>query len=124
MELWPGQMRYPIKFSKSFMKSLLTHFKGGQVAVGASFDGPPPGSSGEFIQHELNHEAIHPEAFRPNSRLPPRRQIANLSYRPAFFQISETRAFTSSGILSTSGHSRVNPSPGHLRVASIPILLP
>jgi len=53
-EIWPGQMRYPIKFPKSFMQAMLTRFKGGEVAVGGSFDGPSPGSLGEFIQQKLN----------------------------------------------------------------------
>src|SRR5450755_3802810 len=45
-------------------------------------------------------------------------------YKPAFFHKSSTRFFTSGVMRSTSGHSRVKPSPGHLRVASTPILLP
>jgi hypothetical protein len=53
-EIWPGKMRYPIKFPKSFMKALLSHFTPGDVAVGGSFDGPSPGSLGEFIQQKLN----------------------------------------------------------------------
>jgi len=91
-EIWPGKMRYPIKFPQSFMKALLTHFKGGEVAVGGSFDGPSPGSLGEFIQQKLNTRMnpavyvaallidegyalasgrrgyidFHPQAYRPN----------------------------------------------------------
>jgi len=53
-ELWPGSMRYPIKFPKSFMDALLTHFPEGEVAVGGSFDAPSRGSLGEFIQQRLN----------------------------------------------------------------------
>jgi hypothetical protein len=53
-EIWPGQMRYPIKFPKAVMKAMLAHFgKGGDVAIGGSFDGPPAGSLGEFIQQKL-----------------------------------------------------------------------
>lgn len=52
-EIWPGKMRYPIKFPKSFMDALLAHFPEGDVAVGGSFDGPPRGSLGEFIQQKL-----------------------------------------------------------------------
>jgi hypothetical protein len=35
------------------MNALLTHFSEREVAVGGSFDGPPPGSLGEFIQQKL-----------------------------------------------------------------------
>lgn len=52
-EIWPGKMRYPIKFPKSFMASMLAHFGEGEVPVGGSFDRPLPGSLGEFIQQEL-----------------------------------------------------------------------
>ena len=44
--------------------------------------------------------------------------------RPAFFHKSSTRRFTSAFIAITSGHGRVKPSPGHLRVASMPIFDP
>jgi excisionase family DNA binding protein len=53
-EIWPGKMRYPIKFPKRFMDALLAHFPKGEVAVGGSFDGPTQGSLGEFIQQQLN----------------------------------------------------------------------
>src|SRR5262249_18804621 len=43
---------------------------------------------------------------------------------PAFFHKASTRVRTSSDILITSGHGRVNPSPGHFLVASTPILEP
>jgi excisionase family DNA binding protein len=52
-EIWPGQMRYPIKFPKPFMGALLAHFREREVAVGGSFDGPLRGSLGEFIQQKL-----------------------------------------------------------------------
>ena len=52
------------------------------------------------------------------------RRSARATYNPAFFHSASTRCFTSGDILSTSGHGLVNPSPGHFRVASIPILLP
>jgi len=52
-EIWPGKMRYPIKFPKSFMDAMLEHFPRGEVAVGGSFDGPVRGSLGEFIQQKL-----------------------------------------------------------------------
>lgn len=52
-DIWPGKMRYPIKFPKSFMDALLAHFPEGEVAVGGSFDGPTRGSLGEFIQQNL-----------------------------------------------------------------------
>jgi excisionase family DNA binding protein len=52
-EIWPGKMRYPIKFPKPFMDALLAHFRGGEVAVGGKFDDPGRGSLGEFIQSNL-----------------------------------------------------------------------
>jgi len=52
-EIWPGQMRYPIRFPKSFTEALLANFPEGQVAVGGSFSGPVCGSLGEFIQQKL-----------------------------------------------------------------------
>jgi excisionase family DNA binding protein len=52
-EIWPGQMRYPIKFPKSFMDALLSHFADREIAVGGSFDRPLRGSLGEFIQQKL-----------------------------------------------------------------------
>jgi excisionase family DNA binding protein len=52
-EIWPGKMRYPIRFPKSFMDALLARFPEGEVAVGSSFSDPAPGSLGEFIQQKL-----------------------------------------------------------------------
>jgi len=52
-EIWPGQMRYPIKFPKPFFDALLAHFREREVAVGGSFDSPLRGSLGEFIQQKL-----------------------------------------------------------------------
>ena len=52
-DIWPGKMRYPIKFPKSFMDALLARFSEQEVAVGGSFGDPPPGSLGEFIQQKL-----------------------------------------------------------------------
>jgi excisionase family DNA binding protein len=52
-EIWPGRMRYPIKFPKSFMEAMLAHFGEGEIAVGGSFDRPLPGSLGEFVQQRL-----------------------------------------------------------------------
>lgn len=45
-------------------------------------------------------------------------------YNPARFHNSSTRRFTSGDISITPGQGRVNPSPGHLRVASTPIFEP
>ena len=53
VDIWPGKMRYPIKFPKSFCDALLVHFSDGEVAVGGSFDGPLRSSLGEFIQQRL-----------------------------------------------------------------------
>jgi len=52
-EIWPGKMRYPIRFPKWFMDALIVRFSQGEVAVGGSFDGPSKGSLGEFIQMKL-----------------------------------------------------------------------
>ena len=52
-EIWLGRMRYPIKIPREFTRALLSHFDQAEVAVGGSFDGPTPGSLGEFIQREL-----------------------------------------------------------------------
>jgi hypothetical protein len=51
-EIWPGNMRYPIKLPKSFMDALLSNFKG-EVAVGGRFDHPVRGRLGEFVQQKL-----------------------------------------------------------------------
>jgi excisionase family DNA binding protein len=53
VEIWPGKMRYPIRFSKAFMEALLARFSETEVAVGSSFDDPGRGSLGEFIQRSL-----------------------------------------------------------------------
>ena len=53
-EIWPGKKaNYPIRFPKWFMGAMLSHFAGEEVAVGGSFDGPTPGSVGEFVQQQL-----------------------------------------------------------------------
>jgi excisionase family DNA binding protein len=52
-EIWPGQMRYPIRFPKPFMEAMLARFGGGEVAVGGKFDDPGRGTLGEFIQTKL-----------------------------------------------------------------------
>ena len=53
-KIWPGKMRYPIKFPKEFMESLLARFHNSEVPVGGKFDDPGKGSLGEFIQQKLN----------------------------------------------------------------------
>jgi excisionase family DNA binding protein len=53
-EIWPGQMRYPVKFPREFMDKLLAHFRTGEFPVGGKFDDPGQGSLGEFIQRELD----------------------------------------------------------------------
>ena len=47
-----------------------------------------------------------------------------VSYSPACFHSASTRRFTSGDISIMPGQGRVKPSPGHLRVASTPILEP
>ena len=50
--------------------------------------------------------------------------LARLIYSPALFHNSSTRCFTSLFIRISPGHGREKPSPGHFRVASIPIFEP
>ncbi len=53
-EIWPGKMRYPIRFPKAFLDALLERFaEAEEVAVGGSFSGPVSASLGEFIQQNL-----------------------------------------------------------------------
>jgi excisionase family DNA binding protein len=54
VEILPGKSRYPIPFPAGFWNELLAKFAGSEVAVGGSFDGPTPGSLGEFIQKVIN----------------------------------------------------------------------
>ena len=53
-EIWAGDMRYPIRFSKEKFDALL---KWGQsrreIRAGASFSGPEEGSLGQWIQKNL-----------------------------------------------------------------------
>jgi len=51
-------------------------------------------------------------------------QTSNPYSSPNSFQRFVMRRFTSSDISTSSGHGRSNPSVDHLRVASMPILLP
>jgi hypothetical protein len=55
--------------------------------------------------------------YRPNA-------ISQPIYNPARRHNSSTRPFTSSDMRITPGHGLVNPSAGHLRVASTPIFDP
>lgn len=52
--IWPGKMKYPIKFPKQFMDAMLVHFNNSEVPVGGKFDDPGRGSLGEYIQRMLN----------------------------------------------------------------------
>jgi excisionase family DNA binding protein len=52
-DIWPGHMRYPIKFPKQFMETMLAHFREREIPVGGKFDDPGRGSLGEFIQQKL-----------------------------------------------------------------------
>ena len=53
------------------------------------------------------------------------KHVLHRSYAsPARFHNSSTRRFTSADISITPGQGRVKPSPGHFRVASIPIFDP
>jgi hypothetical protein len=51
-------------------------------------------------------------------------QISPVAHSFDFFHNSSTRRLISGDISITSGQGRVKPSPGHLRVASIPIFEP
>ena len=51
-------------------------------------------------------------------------QARRRAHSPSSFKSASTRASTAASILRTSGHSRVNPSSFHLRVASTPSLPP
>ena len=53
-EIWPGNARYPLKFSQRFFADLLREFGGREVKVGLSFDRPEPGSLGEWVKKKLN----------------------------------------------------------------------
>jgi excisionase family DNA binding protein len=61
-EIWPGQMKYPVKFPADFNRTLLKHFAGKEVPVGGGFDGPTPGSLGEFIKDKLKL-TLHPAVY-------------------------------------------------------------
>src|SRR5450432_2603073 len=76
----------------------------------------PPHSKGNFI---VAYPATASAVSRPIQGCKFRQ-----SYRPDFFHNSSTRRLTSADISITPGQGRVNPSPGHLRVASIPIFEP
>jgi len=52
-EIWPGQMRYPIRFPKDFFDSLLRRFRAQEVNVGLQFDRPGKDSLGEWIKKNL-----------------------------------------------------------------------
>jgi len=52
-EIWPGQMRYPIRFPKNFFDSLLRRFRAQEVNVGLQFDRPGKDSLGEWIKKNL-----------------------------------------------------------------------
>ncbi len=58
-------------------------------------------------------------------RLPHKANTTRIAYSIFNFpHIPSTLRFTSAGITSIGGHCRVKPSAAHLRVASMPILLP
>jgi excisionase family DNA binding protein len=52
-EIWPGQMRSPVRFPKEKFEALLKHFRGREIKIGAIFSGPEPGSLGAWIQENL-----------------------------------------------------------------------
>ena len=89
-----------------------------------------------FLQNDIICQA---EFAPPYQRLPPfvaliddallfiavRRKHKNLPlYNPSLLHIASTLAFVAVSMRRLSGHGRVNPSAAHLRVASMPILLP
>ena len=86
-------------------------------------EGFEPSATGTTIRRSTklsyaHHEGLHHRIKDMQLQQTPRR------YHPTRFHISSTRSFTSADISITPGHGRVKPSPGHLRVASIPIFEP
>lgn len=61
-EVWPGKMKYPVTFPVDFNRAMLKHFAGKVVPVGGGFDGPTPGSVGEFIKDKLKLK-LHPAVY-------------------------------------------------------------
>ena len=62
LEVWPGKMKYAVKFPAQFTEILLKHFAGKVISVGGSFDGPTAGSLGEFIKDKLKL-TLHPAVY-------------------------------------------------------------
>jgi hypothetical protein len=60
--IWPGQVRYPLRFSGEFFAKMLTHFKGREVPVGLNFQDPERGSLGDYIQRNLPTK-MNPAAY-------------------------------------------------------------
>jgi excisionase family DNA binding protein len=61
-EIWPGEMKYPVKFPAEFNRAMLKQFAGKTVDVGGAFDGPTPGSLGAFIKDKLKL-TLHPAVY-------------------------------------------------------------
>jgi excisionase family DNA binding protein len=55
-EIWPGKMRYPIKFPKSFMDALLAHFFRGRGRSGRQFRRPSARERGRVHPAETQNE--------------------------------------------------------------------
>jgi excisionase family DNA binding protein len=51
--IWPGGMKYPIKFPKDFLDGLLARFHGQEIPVGGQYDDAFKGSLGGYIQEKL-----------------------------------------------------------------------
>ena len=88
-------------------------------------EGFEPSATGTTIRRSTKLSYAHRNLFSLSAP-PSGKQCAPHphSYNPAFFHKSSTRCFTSADISITPGQGRVNPSPGHFLVASIPIFEP
>jgi excisionase family DNA binding protein len=85
-DIWPGQMRYPIKFPKEFMSELLSHFQNQEVRIGGKFDDPGSGSLGNFIQKKLKikmNPAVYLAGLLINERYAERTRRGYIRFRAA-----------------------------------------
>src|SRR5215471_3136721 len=75
--------------------------------------------------HERRFHAVTPAPFLVGTRAE-HNQVRLYGFHPCLIrsQISSARAAAPGVVRMRVGHGRMNPSDAHLRVASIPILLP
>lgn len=53
IEIWPGKMQSPIRFSRQFFVDLFARYGGHEIPVGGQFDAPGIGSLGAFVQNKI-----------------------------------------------------------------------